>query len=191
MRTKAEMMLKSMHPGKVYTIRELLQDWPGACLDLRKLLDQKKIAKVSAGLYYKPKQTKYGPVAPADEVLVRSYLRDDDFLLVDVNSYASLVSGLTQMHMGYKVLNKRRHGRVTLAGFPFDFRVRRNFPKKVTKEFLMVDLLDNVEQSENGVPMTENVLPFLKEYNREDLLRTARHYGNRSTERFLSQVFAE
>ena len=184
-------MLKAMKPGTVYRQAELKEGWPNASHDLKALLEEGEVRKVSAGLYYRPKKTKYGSIAPEDAELVRNFLRDDDFLLLDVNQYNSLVSGLTQLSMGPKVLNRRRHGHFELAGFPFDFRVRRDFPKKVTKPFLLVDLLDNVKQTEDGTSIKERVLRRLAEYDPEELLRTAAMYGNRSTQTFLREALEQ
>lgn len=186
--SKAQQMLKSMRAGKIYRQCELQAKWPNASHDLATLVKEGYVEKASSGLYYKPSRTKYGLVAPKDEELVRSFLQDDDFLLVDVNSYTSLVGGLTQLSMGYKVLNRRRHGLFNLAGFHFDFRVRRAYPKKVTKEFLLVDLLDNIKEVEDGTPIQEKLVPRLKEYDPNLLLRTASLYGNRSTEKLLERV---
>ncbi len=185
---KAHELLGCMRPGKVYRQADLREHWPNASHDLKALLEEGEVRKVSAGLYYRPKKTKYGSIAPEDEELVSNFLRDNDFLLLDVNQYNSLVSGLTQLSMGPKVLNRRRHGYFELAGFPFDFRVRRDFPRKVTKPFLLVDLLDNVTQAEDGTPIRERVLPRLAEYDPTELLRTAAMYGNRSTQAFLREV---
>lgn len=186
--TKSEQLFHSMKPGKIYRQSELQSEWANASHDLRYLVDNGLVNKVSAGLYYRPKVNEYGAVAPKDEELIESFLQDDDFLIIDVNAYTSLVGGLTQLAMGNKVLNKRRHGHFKLAGFPFDFKVRRAFPKKVTKEFLMVDLLDNLKEVEDGTPIKEKVLPRLNEYDSKVLLKNASMYGNRSTEKFLKQV---
>lgn len=188
---KAQQMLNHMKAGKIYRQSELQGKWPNASHDLAILVKNKYIDKVSAGLYYKPKKTKYGIVAPKDEEIVRSFLQDDDFLLVDVNCYTSLVGGLTQLSMGCKVLNKRRHGLFNLAGFYYDFRVRRAYPKKITREFLLVDLLDNIKEVEDGTPIREKLLPRLKEYNSKELLQAANLFGNRSTEKLLEKVLNE
>jgi hypothetical protein len=190
-RTKPFEMLKSMKPGQIYRQAELQQKWPNASHDLGYLVELGEVQKVSAGLYFRPRTTKYGSIAPKDEELVKSFLRDGDFLLLDTNDYTSLVGGLTQLSMGHKVLNKRRHGQFRLAGFHFDFRVRRAFPKRVSKAFLLVDLLDNVEQTEDGTPVKERVLPRLHEYDQDELLQTAKRYGNRRTEQFLRQAFKQ
>lgn len=185
---KADSLYNSLKPGRIYRQADLQKQWPNASHDLRTLLDEGRIKKVSAGLYYRPKVTPYGTVPPDEEELVRSFLKDDNFLLLDVNQYSSLVRGLTQLAMGLKVINRRRHGHFELAGFPFDFRVRREFPRKVTKPFLLVDLLDNVEQTEDGAPIREAVLSRLSEYDPNELLETAQKYGNRSTQLFLQEA---
>ncbi len=189
-KTKAQAMFDSMKAGRLYRQSELQKEWPNASHDLKALADAGEIRKALAGFYYKPKKNKYGFVAPEDKELVEAFLKDDNFLLVNTNDYTSLVSGLTQLSMGYKVLNQRRHGKFKLAGFPFDFRVRRNFPKKVTKEFLLLDLLDNVEQLEDGRSLKEEVKNKLKEFDSKQLLKMASLYANRTTERFLQRELA-
>ncbi len=189
-KSKSQEMLDSMRAGKLYRQSELQMNWPNASHDLKSLVEQGQLKKALAGVYYKPKKNNYGNVAPEDTELVKAFLKDDEFLLLNTNDYTSLVSGLTQLSMGYKVLNLRRHGHFKLAGFKFDFRVRRKFPKKVTKEFLLLDLLDNVDQLENGKSVKEEVKNKLKEYDSKELLQMAKLYANRSTEKFLQQALS-
>ncbi len=186
--SKAFQLLNSLKVGKIYRQSDLQVKWPNASHDLATLLADGQIKKISGGLYYRPKKTKYGEVAPKDEDMVRNFLQDDDFLLVDTNSYSSLVGGLTQLSMGYKVLNKRRHGLFNLAGFHFDFRVRRAYPNQMTREFLLIDLLDNIKEVEDGTPIENKILPRLADYDAKELLKAAYMYGNRSTNKLLKRV---
>jgi len=41
-------------------------------------------------------------------------------------------------------LNRKRHGKFTLAGRPFEFRVKPDFPATVSQECLLVDLVNNL-----------------------------------------------
>ncbi len=184
--TRAEQMYRSMKTGQVYRRSYFSDRWPATSRDLKRLLDESLIQKVGPGMYLKPETTKYGKRRPDEREIVKNFLRDDDFLLVDENDYTSLVSGLTQLKMTQKVLNRRRHGFFRLGGYRFNFHVRRNFPKIPTKEFLLVDLLDNVEQTEDGTPITEKVMSRLGEYDPKKLLHAAKSYGNRATVNFLN-----
>ena len=61
----------------------------------------------------------------------------------------------------------------------------------MTKEFLLVDLVDNIKEAEDGTPIEEKLRPSLKEYDLDELLRTASLYGNRSTEKLLEKLCSD
>ena len=43
---------------------------------LRELVDSGQLLKLAQGLYYAPKQSKFGPLPPEDDQLVEGFLRD-------------------------------------------------------------------------------------------------------------------
>ncbi|MCK1682196.1 hypothetical protein IVA87_22955 [Bradyrhizobium sp. 147] len=42
--------------------------------------------------------------------------------------------------------NHKRHRELELSNREFAFRMRQRFPKSLTKEFLLVDLVNNIDQ---------------------------------------------
>ena len=72
--------------------------------------------------------------------------RDDRFLLASPNAYNSLGVGTTQLYDKTVVYNHKRHGKFSLGGRTFDFRVKPSFPKRLSEEFLLVDLVNNLDQ---------------------------------------------
>jgi hypothetical protein len=54
--------------------------------------------------------------------------------------------GTTQLYKSTLVYNHKRHGVFKLGNREFDFRVKPRFPKKLTPEFLFVDLLNNLNE---------------------------------------------
>jgi dissimilatory sulfite reductase (desulfoviridin) alpha/beta subunit len=99
---------------------------------------------MSPGLYYCPAKASFGEVPPDDAEVVRAFLKTDDFLLTSPNLYNSLGVRTTQLYNKQIVYNHKRHGNFTLGGKVFDFRLKHKFPQKLSKEFLFVDLLNNL-----------------------------------------------
>lgn len=62
------------------------------------------------------------------------------------SSYNAVGLGTTQLYKSTLVYNHKRHGVFKLGNREFDFRVKPRFPKKLTPEFLFVDLLNNLNE---------------------------------------------
>ncbi|WP_426032776.1 hypothetical protein [Caulobacter sp. DWP3-1-3b2] len=58
----------------------------------------------------------------------------------------SLGVGTTQLHNKTVVYNHKRHGKFALGGRTYDFRMKPAVPKKLSREFLLVDLVNNLDQ---------------------------------------------
>ncbi len=54
--------------------------------------------------------------------------------------------GTTRLYDKTVVYNHKRHGSYTLGGRTFDFRVRPSFPRTLNREFLLVDLVNNLDR---------------------------------------------
>jgi hypothetical protein len=71
----------------------------------------------------------------------------------------------------------------------FDFRAKPSFPKTLSKEFLLVDLVNNLDRLAES---KEEVLARVKEraqaYDASRLQRVARDYGNVRTKKFFVQA---
>lgn len=113
---------------------------------LRELTATGKLLKLSQGLYHAPKQSSFGPLPPSDEQVVRGFLRDKDFLIFSPSAYNAVGLGTTQLYNRTVVYNHKRHGIFKLGNRQYDFRVKPRFPKKLTPEFLYVDLLNNLDE---------------------------------------------
>src|SRR5258707_6014553 len=109
-------------------------------------LDDGTLKKLSQGLYYFPEKSAFGYAPPEEETLVRSFLKDDRFLLASPNAYNSLGVGTTQLYDKTVVYNHKRHGRYALGGRVFDFRMKPAFPRRLSREVLLVDLVNNLDR---------------------------------------------
>jgi hypothetical protein len=144
--TTLDNLRKQVRAGKVYRRKDLALWSTSIDRHLRQLVGEGTLQKVSGGLYMALRPTRFGP-APAElEALVRRFLGDDRFLLVSPNAYNGLGVGTTQLYNAPVVYNRKRHGRFELAGRPFEFRLRASFPRELSEEFLVVDVLHNAER---------------------------------------------
>ena len=97
-----EELLKHLQRGKVYRRSELALRFNAIDRHLAKLVDDGILQKLSRGVYYYPKESIFGNVPPEEKVLVRTFLKDDRFLLISPNAYNAL--GVVQLSSTIKQL---------------------------------------------------------------------------------------
>jgi len=187
--TKLEEIKKRLRPGEVYRRQELAR-WSNAVdRHIKQLLEDGTLWKMAGGLYLRPKDTVFGKAPPQDEKLVAGFLKDSRFLLASPNAYNTLGVGTTQLYDKTVVYNHKRHGPVSLGGRVFDFRVKPSFPRRLSKEFLLVDLVNNLDRLAES---REEVLARVKEraasFSQPRLQRAARDYGKVRTKKFFSEA---
>ena len=187
--TKLQELKKHLRPGQVYR-REDLVRWSNAVdRHIKQLLEDGTLTKLAGGLYAYPKETVFGKAPAEDDKLVQTFLRDDRFLLASPNAYNSLGVGTTQLYNKTVVYNHKRHGQFSLGGRTFDFRSKPAFPKKMSKEFLLVDLVNNLDQlAESKEEVLARVKDRAASYDETRLQRAVRNYGNVRTKKFFSEV---
>jgi hypothetical protein len=188
---RLEQLKRHLRPGRVYRRADLAQWSKSVDRHARELVDQGVLQKLRNGLYYYPKASAFGRVPPDEKELVRTFLKEDDFLLTSPNAYNSLGVGTTQLYNSRVVYNHKRHGRFTLGGKPFEFRRKPRFPKQLTEEFLLVDLLNNLsELAEDPAAVRERAQAKAKELNPDRLRRAARDYGKVATRKFFERALS-
>ena len=187
--TRLEELKRRLKPGRVYRRAELA-DWSNAVdRHLKQFVSDGTLTKLAAGLYLYPKQTVFGKAPPEDAALVRRFLQDHRFLLASPNAYNSLGVGTTQLYDKTVVYNHKRHGDFLLGGRKFDFRLKPAFPKSLSKEFLLVDLVNNLDRlAESEHEVLARVKERAASFDAPRLQRAARDYGNVKTKRFFSRV---
>lgn len=186
-----EKLASHIQTGHVYRRESLLAFSKAIDRDLATLLNRGVLEKLSPGVYYKPAHSRYGLLPSKDEELVRCFLRDDLFLLYSWNQYNSLGLGLTQLYNRLVVYNRKRHGLFTLGGKDFDFRrPARGFPKKLCKEFLLIDLVNNLpELAEDITSIKQNIKKNLSYFNQKKISRYAKTYGKIATLKFFQELY--
>lgn len=186
---KLQELKKHLRPGRVYRREDLAQWSSSVDRHLKQLVDEGELTKLSTGLYHRPKQTVFGKAPADDEALVKAFLKDDRYLLTSPNAYNALGVGATQLYNQTVVYNHKRHGRFSLGGRVFDFRVKPAFPKKLTREFLLVDLVNNLDHlAEDRDQVLANVKERAAQADTNALKRAAREYGMVATRKFFNQL---
>ena len=180
--------LKShLRRGQVYRRADLAR-WSNAVdRHLKQLLADGTLRKISPGMYYYPARTAFGE-APADENnLVKAFLKDDRFLMLHPNLYNSLGVGTTQLYNTRVVYNHKRHGHFKLGNRQFSFQVKPHFPRSITAEFLLVDLVNNLDQlAEDAASVLEAVYQKMKTLDAGKLSKALAAYGSMKTKRRLA-----
>jgi len=139
-----------LEPGHLYRRADLEPHSNAVDRHLKQLQKSGVLKKLSGGLYHYPRKTKFGKAPPTDYELVKSFLKDDRFLLFSQSAYNSLGLGTTQLHNETLVYNHKRHGTFKIGGRTFKFVRKTHFPDKVTKEFLLIDLINNENSLKEG-----------------------------------------
>lgn len=186
-----EKLNQKLKAGRVYRRDMLLPFSKALDRDLEKLVASRKLHKLSGGLYYKPATSLFGALPPKDNNLIKAFLRDDSFLLYSWNKYNALGLGLTQLYNRVIVLNNKRHGLFKLGNKQFDFRrSNRGFPSKLTPEFLLVDLVNNLnELTEDTSQIKEKIQMNLTRFNQLKVFQMAEKYGKVGTKKYFKEIY--
>jgi hypothetical protein len=187
--TKTEELKKHLKRGKVYRRSDLVKWSKSVDRHLEALLEDGTLQKLSQGLYYFPEESAFGKTPPEEETLVRSFLKDDRFLLTSLNAYNNLGVGTTQLYNQRTVYNHKRHGEFKLGNKNFSFRVKPHFPKKATPEFLLVDLVNNLDTlAEDRQQVLKNVLGKVGTMDTKKLERSVQEYGNAKSKKIFAPL---
>ncbi|MES2673972.1 MAG: DUF6088 family protein [Pseudomonadota bacterium] len=176
-------------PGQVYRRADLAQ-WSNAVdRHLKQLVEEGALQKVSQGVYACPKKTSFGKAAPEDYKLVEAFLKTDDFLLFSANTYNALGVGTTQLYNEQVVYNRKRHGKFKLGNRTFNFQMKPYFPKEVSKEFLLVDLVNNLNKlAEEPDAVLKRVSHVAATMNPSSLKKDAQLYGGVRAKKLFAAI---
>jgi hypothetical protein len=188
---KLQQLKKHLKRGEVYRRSDLAKWSKSVDRHLAALLSEGTLQKLSRGLYHYPDNSAFGRTPPKEDELVRSFLNDDRFLLTSLNSYNTLGVGTTQLYNQKTVYNHKRHGDFKLGGTNFSFRIKPHFPRKATPEFLLVDLVNNLENlAEDPQLVWKNVQSKVQGMDKRKVKFALKEYGNSKTKRLLEPVIS-
>ena len=178
-----------LNPGHIYR-RADIEKWSNAVdRHLSQLQKEKTLFKLSGGMYYCPKESPFGPVPPSDHELVKAFLKDDRFLLTTPNAYNSLGVGTTQLYNETVVYNHKRHGIFKLGVRSFRFVLKHHFPSDLCDEFLLVDLVDHIDQlAENRERVLNLVKAKAQSMDQKYLKNAVLNYGGVRAKKLFKSI---
>ena len=189
---QVEALKKHLKPGEVYR-RADLQEWSTAVdRHLQQLVKDGTLQKLSGGLYYAPRTSVFGKT-PADEhELVSAFLKDNRFVVTSPGDYNTLGVGTTQLYNERRVYNQKRHGTYKLGNRSFRFIRKPYVPAKLTKEFLLVDLVNNLKQlEENQEFVFNNVKVKAREMDLKVLKKLVHEFGTVGTKKKFAELLKD
>ena len=146
------------------------------------------LKRLAQGLYYAPKKSVFGVLPPEDHELISVFLRDKDFLVFSPSTYNAVGLGTTQLYNKTLVYNHKRHGVFRFGNRQFDFRMKPRFPKKLTQEFLYVDLLNNLEElAEDRESVRSQARNKLPTFDATRLQHALDSFGNMATRKLVRE----
>lgn len=182
--------LKShLRPGCLYRRSDLAKFTKYVDRELAQLVESKVLVKVRRGVYEYPKHSRFGLLPPEPDKLVKAFLKDDNFLLTSPNDFNALGFGTTQLYNHKVVYNHKRSGRFELCGQVFEFCIKPKFPKKPTTEFLLVELINNLDNlAEDREAVRSKVQSKLPEMCTRRFRSAVKRFSRVSTRKFLEEI---
>lgn len=174
---------KHLKPGAVYRRRDLKALSTNLDRHLKALVAEGSLRKLQRGLYLCPESSPFGEALAGEGQLLETFLRSKKFLAYSPNTFNALQLGTTQLYNVRTVLNQKRHGSFQLGGRNYFFHRRLHVPKKLTKEVLFVELLNNLKKlAEDPDALLEKMKSSLPSFDQDKLMKAAARYGTCSTQ---------
>jgi hypothetical protein len=185
-------MKKHLVPGKTYRRSELAAFSSNVDRNLHSLVKDGYLKKLSTGLYLAPKKTAFGDALPDENSLLEAFLNDDHFVVYSPSQFNSLGLGSTQLYNSRIVFNRKRTGELVVGGRTYTFKLWREAPKNLSEEFLVVELLNRInELAEDRETMLKLLRTKLPTFNRAKLNNAASRFGTLSAQKKLKTLLHE
>jgi hypothetical protein len=181
-----------LEPGRVYHRRDLAAWGAGAPGLTRRLVAEGTLIPLAHGLFAHPRPSRFGPVPPRDEEIMRAFLNGGPFVFTGPERWNALGLGTTAVFAIPLVYQKKRTGTFTFGNRRFVLR-RVAFPENPPAEWFVIDLFEHADQAA-GSP-TELALALTRvlaqgRFHRDRLLALAGRYGSRATQSFIHGTLA-
>jgi hypothetical protein len=181
-----------LEPGRVYRTRELATWSANAPRLARRLVDEGALVPLAHGLFAHLRSSRFGPVPPRDEEVMRAFLDGGPFVFTGPERWNALGLGTTAVFAVPLVYNTKRSGTFTFGNRRFVLR-RVAFPENPPAEWFVVDLFEHAHQA--AASPTDLALALARalvqgRFNRDRLLELARRYGSRATQALITDALA-
>ena len=173
-----------LEPGRVYRTREFAAWSANAPRLAKRLVAEGKLVQLAHGLFAHQEQSRFGPVPPRDEEIMRAFLDGGPYVFSGPERWNALGLGTTAMFAVPLVYNTKRSGTFTFGNRRFALR-RVAFPKEgLSAEWFVIDLLEHAGQVAASPSKVARILGHALargKFDRDRLGAMARRYGSRET----------
>lgn len=178
--------------GKVYRTKDLRKLSGNPTRLAQNLVQEGKLRKLRNGLFYVPRKGAFGDVPPSEDAILEALFGGKPYLKTGPSVWNSLGLGTTAVEAIPLVYNKSKTGVEQVGKKKFEFR-RVRFPRKPSKEFFVVDLLQNLDRAGADPGEMKQALGLALLNGRFDgptLLEMAEKYGSKSVANTIMEVTA-
>jgi hypothetical protein len=186
---KVENLKRHLRPGRVYRREDFLAWSRSVDRHLKELTADGTLQKFRNGLYYFPRKFEFGEAPPDERELIRAFLKSDNFVVTSPNAYNQLGLGTSQLYNKRVIYNQKRHGTFRLGSRIFTFERRYNIPKQLSQEFLLVDLVNELDHlADDRDQILSRVRKKAKKMDAKKLSRAVSLYGKYSTQKKFREM---
>lgn len=181
-----------LQPGNVYRTRDLRRWAANPTRLANRLVREGLLQKLQNGLYYRPRQSSFGPVPPHPTKLLDAFFAGSPYLLTGSARWNELGLGATAVLAYPIVYNTTRTGLLRIGKRKFLLR-RVRFPKAPPDEWFAIDLIENRDRAGVSLSELEEGLCRTLHAGRLDstrLQQMAEGYGTRETQALVERARA-
>ena len=182
----------ALEPGRVYRTRDLAA-WSANTPRLaRRLVESGELVQLAHGLFVHPRQSRFGPVPPRDEEIMRAFLEGAPFVFTGPERWNALGLGTTAVFAYPLVYNTKRSGTFTFGSRRILLR-RVAFPENPPVEWFVVDLLEHADEAAAAPDEIARALGHALasgRFDRDHLYELAKRYGSRATRALVRGALA-
>jgi hypothetical protein len=139
--------IEQIEDTKIFTYNDIPSNKKSSvAIELSRLFKKGVIKKISKGKFYKPKQTRFGEIAPSDEEIAKSYLVEENAYITGYGGYNQL--GLTtQIPNVITIASNRVPSRISVKNV--NIRFVPNIANSGEKETQILQILDALRDIKN------------------------------------------
>jgi len=181
-----------LEPGRVYRTAELARWSANPSRFANRLVRDAVLRPLAPGLFVHPRSSRFGPVPPTTEELLRGFLQGTAYVITGPEKWNALGLGTTAVLPVTLVYNTKRSGELVLGGRRFLFR-RVAFPTHPDPAWFAVDLLEHADMAGASRADLEAALArrvASGQLDREALRAAAAAYGTRATAQLVERAVA-
>jgi hypothetical protein len=139
--------IEQIEDTKIFTYNDIPSNKKSSvAIELSRLFKKGVVKKISKGKFYKPKQSRFGEIAPSDEEIAKSYLVEEDAYITGYGGYNRL-GLMTQIPNVITIASNRIPSRIRVENV--NIRFVPNIANGGVKDTQLLQILDALRDIKN------------------------------------------